>query len=430
MITLFYQTKIGIANSLPYHCREKGISDIPSVKPTFIAELAKYLGIEINKVDRNTWDGNTAYYHIEIDWIDAAMIWQNVFSYIDSDIVELLRDKQSNLRLLIWFPNEGFDLSMPRFIDIIDYCIKELEIPPEKVYFVFGDLNIKQNYKKLVEKKGYEDINVYGLNSFEAMFHKECKILRATGFDKTFIRNEDFDSSKNKERNKIFIFKNANPREHRIFFAGELSRKGLLEYSYYSWLNRYFKPSSENILDIVKKYTDENIDEVTNKAIEFLDNSPYIIDYNSNEIGKNLNQRVLIKNHFLSSYFSFVTETTFDNSLSDVLFITEKIYQPIIQYHPFLIAGGPGILEYMRSCGYETFPELFDESYDKQRDLKQRTRIILKNIENLCNMDKKKLHDIYFSNHFQQKLKHNKNNFFELNTKNDWIGLFDCLKND
>lgn len=429
MITLFYQTDIDIPNSLPYHCRETGIPEISSVKPTFISEYAKYLGIEIEKVTKKSWQGNTAYYHIEIDWIDAAMIWQNVFSYIDKDVIESIKDVNSNLRLLLWFPNEGFDLTMPRFIDIIDYCMKELEIPAGKVYFVFGDLNIKENYR-LLEEKGYENINVLGLNSFEAVFHKECKILREIGFDKSFITDDDFYRSKNKARNKIFIFKNANPREHRIFFAGDLCRRNLLKYSYYSWLNRYFTPGTENIEKIVSKYTSKNQEETANCAVNFLENSPYVIDYDQNEIEQELNQRVLIRDHFLNSYFSFVTETTYDNTLSDVLFVTEKVYQPIVQYHPFLIAGCPGILDYLKSCGYETFPELFDETYDSQKDLKTRTYKILENIENICKMDRKKLHDIYYSNYFQQKLRHNRNHFFDLNTKNDWIHLFERLSND
>ena len=104
----------------------------------------------------------------------------------------------------------------------------------------------------------------------------------------------------------------------------------------------------------------------------------------------------------------------------NVLFLTEKIYQPILQYHPFIVAGCPGTLEYMRKYGYQTFPELFDESYDNEQDIKKRTKIIIDNIERICHMPTEELHDIYYSDQFQKKLIHNKDNFIKGKGKVKW----------
>lgn len=79
--------------------------------------------------------------------------------------------------------------------------------------------------------------------------------------------------------------------------------------------------------------------------------------------------------------FSLVLEsvTKYENS---VPFLTEKIYKPIRHLHPYMVVGAPGILKYLRSQGFETYDNLFDESYDEIEDLDQRLDIFEQNIRN------------------------------------------------
>lgn len=422
MITLFYQTDINIPNSIPFHLRSKDTHEFYSVKPKFITEICNYIGIPYRQVTKESWAGEPAYYHIELEWIDQSLIYKNVFGWIDDDVLELLR-QDNNLRLLLWFPNEGFSLSMPRFIEIIDFCIKDLKIPNNKVYFVFGDINIQENYKKYQAKFGLSNIFTYGFDCFETGYHNECRILEMMGHQSMFPTEEQRIENLFNKRNKKFIFRNANPREHRLYFAAELKARNLLDKSYFSWLNRYYVPKERTFDWTVKKYiVDSNrFLEIKKNMQEFINGSPYIIDHDSNNIHEGLNQRFLDPNMFRDSYFTFVTETTFDNLEDEnVLFLTEKIYQPIVQYHPFLVAGCPGTLSYMHSYGYQTFPELFDESYDKEQDLKKRTALILENIERVVNMSEDKLQKIYFDNEFQKKLIHNKKLFVEGKGRRKW----------
>jgi len=423
MITLFYQSGFEIPNSVPVHLRSKNIAEYKSVKPRFITEICNYLNIQYRQVDRNTWHGETAYYHIELEWIDQAMIYRNVFACIDNDILSLIRDSESNLRILLWFPNEGFSLSMPRFIEIIDFCIKDLNIPEAKVYFVFGDINIESNFQRYREKLSLSKINVFGFDSFETSYHNECRMLESAGNKNMFPRDQDILSNLNKTRSKKFIFRNANPREHRLYFASALKYRNLLNQAFFSWLNRYYVPDKKNFNWVIKKYHSNLNDQLELKKHmqEFIDGSPYIIDHDSENIGDGLNQRFLQPQMFADSYFTFVTETTFDNLEGEnVLFLTEKIYQPILQYHPFIVAACPGTLAYMRKYGYETFPELFDESYDLEQDLKKRTLMILDNIQRVCQMSTEQLHSIYYAEDFQKKLMHNKKLFVEGKGRSKW----------
>lgn len=78
--------------------------------------------------------------------------------------------------------------------------------------------------------------------------------------------------------------------------------------------------------------------------------------------------------------FSVVLEsvTSWNNC---VPFLTEKIFKPIRHQHPFMVVGAPGLLKYTKSQGFETFDNLFDESYDREHDLDAKLKIIISNIQ-------------------------------------------------
>lgn len=78
--------------------------------------------------------------------------------------------------------------------------------------------------------------------------------------------------------------------------------------------------------------------------------------------------------------FTLIVETYIDDSATsgfsltnnDRHFLCEKSYKPLAYKHPFIMASTQGNLAYLRSQGFESFPELFDESYDNIADWKKR----------------------------------------------------------
>ena len=125
------------------------------------------------------------------------------------------------------------------------------------------------------------------------------------------------------------------------------------------------------------------------------------------------------------TYFSFVTETVFESNPAAPLFITEKTYMPFTNYHPFIITSGPGCLTYLQEQGYQTFPELFDESYDSVTDRSKRLSMIMNQIERWCSKDIKELHKAYWS--VWDKLEHNRNHFFKRSHTDRWNKLLEFL---
>jgi hypothetical protein len=64
-----------------------------------------------------------------------------------------------------------------------------------------------------------------------------------------------------------------------------------------------------------------------------------------------------------------VLETLFDDNR---LHLTEKSLRPIACAQPFILAGTHGSLEYLRSYGFKTFSDVWDESYDLVEDPAER----------------------------------------------------------
>ena len=61
--------------------------------------------------------------------------------------------------------------------------------------------------------------------------------------------------------------------------------------------------------------------------------------------------------------------------------LTEKTFKPIAMGMPFVIVGTQGSLKYLRSYGFKTFGDLWDESYDDEPDDSKRIEKIAKVLE-------------------------------------------------
>lgn len=135
-----------------------------------------------------------------------------------------------------------------------------------------------------------------------------------------------------------------------------------------------------------------------------------------------LNDRYFNPLWYNDSYFSLVSETcvtrqtfTYNNNKTDApVFITEKTYKPIMYRHPFMIQGQPGILKHLKKLGFETWDNLFDESYDEISDNSLRLDKILDNATSLFkNVYSRKNTSIFsYDKLTEDKVEHNWNLFF------------------
>ena len=75
--------------------------------------------------------------------------------------------------------------------------------------------------------------------------------------------------------------------------------------------------------------------------------------------------------------------------------LTEKIMNAMLNCRPFIMVGPPGNLEYMRRWGFSTFNDVFDESYDKEKDHTKRLQMIFDLLDKINSMTMDEIRDLY-----------------------------------
>ena len=100
------------------------------------------------------------------------------------------------------------------------------------------------------------------------------------------------------------------------------------------------------------------------------------------------------KEPYLNSYFSIVTETAFNERLG---ITSEKIWRPMLHYHPFIIHGSPNTLDEIKKLGFKTFSPFIDESYDKEKNTAKRMQMFTDEVLRICSMDDEEIHQWYHS---------------------------------
>ena len=132
------------------------------------------------------------------------------------------------------------------------------------------------------------------------------------------------------------------------------------------------------------------------------------------------------KEPYEDSMFSVVTETANMTSLErGEYYLSEKIFKPIGQKHPFVVIGSHLSLEELRRWGFKTFRPYINESYDNEANHFKRLEMVLQEIKRICNLsDDEK---IKWMNNVQPIVKYNWNHLIHL-LKNNYNWLEDKMR--
>lgn len=102
-----------------------------------------------------------------------------------------------------------------------------------------------------------------------------------------------------------------------------------------------------------------------------------------------------------------VAETVFG---PDKVHLTEKIFKPMVMRQPFIVFAGPGSLKYLKSYGFQTFGDIWDESYDDIADPQERLDKIIALIARLHDLPEHEFKDII--DRCQSIVDYNRRRFF------------------
>ncbi len=110
--------------------------------------------------------------------------------------------------------------------------------------------------------------------------------------------------------------------------------------------------------------------------------------------------------------------------------VSEKSLKSMYYELPIMIVGIPGQLKVLQDLGFETFPEFYDESYDSISYYGERFDIIKQNIHRLSNTPIEEIHELYYSDSVQDKLRHNKQLFIQMVKNDPYMQFYDYINCD
>ena len=173
-------------------------------------------------------------------------------------------------------------------------------------------------------------------------------------------------------------------RQHRVLMLYHFSRLGLL----HNWISVSAVCPSENtpIGEIAKHYQDRypDIVDVINKI-----DLPRLFP---GEDTPRMSSCWLDQfEPCAESLVYHVTETVYTGRR---LHLTEKSFKPIALGMPFILSATAGSLAYLRSYGFRTFGEFWDESYDLETDdfaRAEKVAAVLKQLDDLSDQKKQEL---------------------------------------
>ncbi len=299
------------------------------------------------------------------------------FSDISQSVLEDI--KSNKAKLIINFVDEA----VCRYENVDDW-ISEVDIPHKNVYIITGNLTPPaEKYK----------FNIISITLWDNIV---ISVNETTTFNPT-------DKS-------LFLCLNGAFRGHRLLFLSLLHKHRILELGLSSYFNLQEYGSANppekilKIIDILGKAFDpdlfESINHLRNKSSSILDNRFHLNLHNNFPFEL-----------YNKTFVSVVTETMSNN---EMVFLTEKIWTPIIAGHPFMVVSSAGYLKKLKELGFKTYDKWFDESYDSLSSLYDRCEVVIKNLKKYSELNNEELKSIrqemesvanYNKEHLKQLLK-------------------------
>lgn len=314
---------------------------------------------------------------------------------LSHDFIENLRKPDSEYLLIIHNIHEGFaDIHIPTY----ERLVNTLGFHPRNILLIGGNHYLDQFIKSYAEEHGHELLRCEVYDVFENNVKTTLRSSPPERLEK-FIQNDVLTP---KNFTHTYLNFNRRWRPHRPIFVALLKclnilDKGLVSLApadcgkhgwdnFDSFANWFEKDAPE-----YKELLEENRDAIINLPHLYLDKP----DLSINQAHVSPEDKLL----YNRTMVSVVSETAFFNKSSDVIhgepgvFLSEKIWKPILFSHPFIVISNHGILKVLQDKGYETFPEFIDESYDEEPNDVKRMIMILRELERICNWDDQTIED-------------------------------------
>ena len=264
------------------------------------------------------------------------------FNCVSENYLKDIREGKSKIVMLFLY--EGYSGSKGNYdLEIIEKWRVDADLPVNSIYYVSGNLLCQQ----IVEEKklGYQGRPIQYFEPWNK-----------------YNENTIIDFKPVNEKN-LYLTYNRNPRHHRVQLILNLIKHNIFDRGLISLSELVYKtPEDANV---------EHVDFLKN-------NAPFVISEGC-DLFFNMCCNIT-KEDYEKTFISMVTETLVDEG---TLFISEKIWKPIMVGHPFIVFGNLGTLKFLKSMGYRTFDKWISEEYDNEPDSGKRCNMITEELVKL-----------------------------------------------
>lgn len=294
----------------------------------------------------------------------------------------------SNFHLMLCNSHEAFHEVVEQ---IYQHVVIGLGISADRIVLLSESADVYDEVKVVAARYNMPEIKCKWTRVFEYSVQTE-KIEHLRD-------NDDIITLEDKPYEKTFLNFNRRWRHQRPTLVALLYSIGILDKGFVSlgpcddnndWNTVWHWIETQNATnEEISKLLADNKSAIHNLPSMYLDYSDLTV--NRPDIEPHSTDRL-----YSNSYFSIVTETNFYKNQPG-RFVSEKVFKPIAQRHPFVLVSVPRTLELLRELGYKTFSPWIDESYDLETDDNKRLLMIVREIERLSNLTPDKL-TVYLNN--------------------------------
>jgi hypothetical protein len=285
------------------------------------------------------------------------------------------------------------------------YRKEELKKYPFVIYTCFGEVFSLPELNKLISFAPDTNFIILTarkyLSSIKQSRVSTFFVPSCYSFYGDFLSRVDVPPTKNITRHMLSL--NFRSQWNRLALAQFLLQENLLGNCYFSYHSGdRFGVSKKNLFDrewdtVGKTWFNQQLDKE-----DFYLKLPILTELddplaNKNDWGLG-NQR-----YYSDTFFSFVNETYIDENWDP--FFGEKAFKPIAYGHPFMIFSSAGACKVLQELGFETFGDVFDESYDLIELPQMRFEQMLSEVKRICLLDHRSLENIH--KHLLPRLLHN-----------------------
>ena len=239
----------------------------------------------------------------------------------------------------------------------------------------------------------------YNWRSRYYFFHGWAALDWYRGYDKTFIMPEP----KDRTIRKTFISPNriiAGLRQHRLLMLYHIFKNNMTN----NWIScpSYCPAENISILEAIRP-----LEKIYPDIESVFNQQPLPLCFPGENDHPMHSCWLSLFDESAESLLYLVSETVASGRR---LHLTEKTFKPICLKMPFIIVGTRGSLAYLRSYGFKTFSDVWDESYDDEPDdilRLERIASLLRSLDELSPEGKQDLYDMS-----QEVIEHNYNHFY------------------